>query len=138
MLCGTVTTIACTEDALMKFLLCSVGLLLLSMLTAYAADEKPAKRNTLTPKEVAGGWVLLFDGETTFGWKIEGEDWVKDGELVIGGETAASATVTSMYRDWQLHLRSQGDGKLVLHKGKGGSVSAGLTYRDCNLWATTG
>ena len=24
--------------------------------------------NTLTPKEIADGWVLLWDGETTFGW----------------------------------------------------------------------
>jgi hypothetical protein len=138
MLCGIVTTTTCTEDALMKSLLCSFGLLLLSTLIAYPADEKPAKPNTLTPKEVADGWILLFDGETTFGWKIEGEARVKDGELVIGGESAASATVTSMYRDWQLHLKSQGDGNLLLHDGKGGSVSAGLANQDLNLWATAG
>ena len=36
------------------------------------ADEK-AKPNTLTPKEIEDGWILLFDGETTFGWKVDGE-----------------------------------------------------------------
>jgi hypothetical protein len=43
MLCGSVTTITGTEDALMKSLLCSLGLLLLSTLAAYSADEKLAK-----------------------------------------------------------------------------------------------
>jgi Domain of Unknown Function (DUF1080) len=122
----------------MRGLLCTMGLFLAAALPCCAAEEKPAKRNTLTPKEVAGGWILLFDGETTFGWKIEGEARVKDGELVIGGESAASATVTSMYRDWQLHLKSQGEGNLVLHDGKGGSVSTTLTNQDLNLWATAG
>ena len=27
--------------------------------------------NQLTPEEVAEGWILLFDGETKFGWKAE-------------------------------------------------------------------
>ncbi len=27
------------------------------------------KPNALTPKEIADGWILLFDGETTFGWR---------------------------------------------------------------------
>src|SRR5580658_6632878 len=55
------------------------------------ANDKP-KPNTLTPKEIADGWILLFDGETTYGWKaIEFKDGkkaeisVKDGCLVISG-----------------------------------------------------
>ncbi|WP_439626930.1 3-keto-disaccharide hydrolase [Gemmata sp.] len=55
------------------------------------ADDKP-KQNTLTPKEIADGWLLLFDGETTFGWTIEGEVTVKDGWLVLGGTKATTAT----------------------------------------------
>ncbi|VTT97674.1 Secreted glycosyl hydrolase OS=uncultured planctomycete GN=HGMM_F11G08C09 PE=4 SV=1: DUF1080 [Gemmataceae bacterium] len=53
------------------------------------ADDKP---NTLTPKEIADGWLLLFDGETTFGWTIDGEAAVKDGWLVVGGTKATTAT----------------------------------------------
>ena len=34
-----------------------------------SADDKQPKPNTLTAKEIADGWILLFDGETTFGWK---------------------------------------------------------------------
>ncbi|MBA4188176.1 MAG: hypothetical protein C0467_09180 [Planctomycetaceae bacterium] len=55
------------------------------------ADDKP-KPNTLTPKEIADGWLLLFDGETTFGWTIDGEAAVKDGWLVLGGTKATTAT----------------------------------------------
>jgi len=62
----------------------AVGISLL--LAAAAAADGPAKPNTLTPKEIADGWVLLFDGETTFGWTlVEGEAVVKDGRLVVGG-----------------------------------------------------
>jgi len=25
--------------------------------------------NTLTPEEIRDGWLLLFDGETLFGWE---------------------------------------------------------------------
>lgn len=56
------------------------------------ADDKP-KPNTLTPKEIADGWLLLFDGETTFGWTPQGfkegdkapESKVNDGVLVLSG-----------------------------------------------------
>lgn len=50
------------------------------------ADEKDRTPNTLTKQEIADGWILLFDGETTFGWKVEGEARVEKGELVLGGE----------------------------------------------------
>src|SRR5437870_4004638 len=42
-------------------------LLLVIALPCQAQGDKP-KPNTLTPKEIADGWILLFDGETTFGW----------------------------------------------------------------------
>jgi hypothetical protein len=46
--------------------------------------------NTLTPQEVAEGWQLLFDGQTTRGWRGYNKDafpevgWgVEDGDLVV-------------------------------------------------------
>src|SRR5262249_5900431 len=53
------------------------------------------KPNTLTPKEIADGWILLFDGETTFGWDPEplkdgnkAKLAAKDGALIISGSGA--------------------------------------------------
>jgi hypothetical protein len=54
---------------------------------AHAADD-PAQ-NTLTDKEKAGGWKLLFDGKSTKGWhkykgKEIGDRWkVVDGTLAL-------------------------------------------------------
>lgn len=60
---------------------------------AFADDKDKPKPNTLTPKEIADGWILLFDGETTFGWELEGvkegkkpEVGAKDGVLTLSGK----------------------------------------------------
>lgn len=62
--------------------------------TPAVADEK---RYTLTAKEVTDGWLMLFDGETAFGWKVEGDAKVKDGVLILGGEKASKITTTSHF-----------------------------------------
>jgi len=43
-------------------------LLVLTAAPAFGGERKP---NTLTAQEIRGGWILLFDGETGFGWKNE-------------------------------------------------------------------
>ncbi len=60
--------------------------LLLTLLAALGGPALPAvagEPNTLTPEEIAEGWILLFDGETLFGWRPASEaDWhVADGVL---------------------------------------------------------
>lgn len=77
---------------------------------AWAADEKP-KINTLTPKEISEGWLLLFDGETTFGWKIEGEAKVEDGCLVLGGKKATRAVPTTRFGNCEVSLDYSCQGK---------------------------
>ncbi|HEV3142642.1 MAG TPA: hypothetical protein VGZ47_02040, partial [Gemmataceae bacterium] len=121
----------------MRLLLCLFGLSLFT-LAPVNADDKPAKPNALTSKEVADGWILLFDSETTFGWKIDGDASVKDGRLVIGGEKPSRGTITSMYRDWELYLDSEGEGQLTLTTGDGSKISAGLGTQKLKLWATGG
>jgi hypothetical protein len=90
-----------------------------------AADDKPS---ALTPKEIAEGWILLFDGETTFGWKVEGEAVVKDNALVLGGTKAAVATctVTPWLGAYDLHAETSGVGMLTFAFDNGHSGS-GLT-----------
>src|SRR5207249_3510698 len=67
----------------------------------HAQGDKP-KPNTLTPKEIADSWILLFDGETTFGWESKGKVRVEDGTLVLPDHKAAIKHSTT----WQdLELR---------------------------------
>ena len=44
----------------------------LTLALVAAATFVFAQPNTVTPEEAAQGWVLLFDGESLFGWTPEG------------------------------------------------------------------
>src|ERR1051326_2820723 len=56
-----------------------------AMLTAAPAFAGDAKPNTLSPQEVSQGWILLFDGDTSYGWVPRGDaKWqVQDGTLAV-------------------------------------------------------
>lgn len=58
---------------------------------ASAQDADTTQPNQLTRAEITEGWILLFDGETTFGWKVKGKARVEDGDLVLGGKVATKA-----------------------------------------------
>lgn len=65
---------------------------------ALADDKKDApKPHALTDEERTKGFVLLFDGETTFGWKVEGDAAVKDGKLIVGGQKDTKLTTTTSF-----------------------------------------
>lgn len=94
-----------------------------------AAPVKPAAPaanvNTLSEKEVAEGWLLLFDGETTFGWKVEGgEAKVEDGWLKFQAfeDFEFTATFATPFEDFELGFDSRCAGgrtnRLVLQGGK--------------------
>ncbi len=91
--------------------------LLLAALPARAADAPAA--NTLTPKEIADGWILTFDGETTFGWKVEGDAKVKDGALVLGGGKETKATMPLLAGRYWLRFESEGRGRVMFDTGNG-------------------
>jgi hypothetical protein len=66
--------------------------------------------NSLTPKETAEGWLLLFDGETTFGWRpVVGEVAVEDGALRIGGKQEARLDLEFGYFELTWEWRWEGD-----------------------------
>jgi len=81
-------------------------LLLFAAVLPVAAAEKP---NTLTPQEVADGWISLFDGETTFGWNVQGEVKAADGLLILGGKKQTTATLAFGYFEAAWELRWDGE-----------------------------
>jgi hypothetical protein len=85
----------------------------------FAQDSKP---NTLTPKEIAEGWLLLFDGETTFGWKRHVNLRIDAGQLVIGGDAEALVTTTAKFGDGVFsfehrHLSKRNESELAFRRG---------------------
>lgn len=79
---------------------------LASLIAACCLNSSPAHAaNALTPREIAEGWILLFDGETSFGWAPRGEaQWtVADGELTTHpGSGAGMLATTTEFADFEL------------------------------------
>lgn len=65
---------------------------LLTLVGSSTAAPPPAP----APKP-ADGWVMLFDGTTTFGWTVDGEAVVKDGELIVGGTKKTTLLTTAAF-----------------------------------------
>ena len=83
----------------MRSILAAFCVILAAALPCPAQGDKP-KPNTLTPKEIADGWILLFDGETTFGWKTEGAVKATEGMLVLG-EKGGMVVTTGRWVDYE-------------------------------------
>jgi hypothetical protein len=78
---------------------------LLALFLAAPCQGADTRPNTLTPKEIADGWILLFDGESTFGWTIDGDTKVRNGVLVVGGMGAATPSLATRFgTDFQLQF----------------------------------
>jgi hypothetical protein len=87
----------------MRATILTVLLTLAGALPAAAQDK--AKPNTLTPKEIADGWILLFDGATTFGWAIQGQAVINDGWLVVGGKEESTIISRSAFpSQWRIRF----------------------------------
>jgi hypothetical protein len=68
---------------------------LLVLLPALALGQaKKPSPSALTPQQLRRGEILLFDGETTFGWKISGQARVEQGVLILGGKKETTAEPT--------------------------------------------
>jgi hypothetical protein len=108
------------------------GLLIAAGLACGAAAADDNKPHTLSPQEAADGWLMLFDGETTFGWKIEGEAVVKDNALVLGGKKATVATCATRFGAYDLRAETVGVGKISFASDTG-TNSLGLTNQPTRL-----
>jgi hypothetical protein len=86
------------------FLASLIALAIVSFSVAASAAD-----NTLTEEERAEGWLLLFDGESLFGWKAHSEvDWtVVQGEIkATKGEVGLLCT-TSNWANYQMKVDFQ-------------------------------
>jgi hypothetical protein len=91
---------------------------LLFLIAAPIVAQEKSSSTALTPKEIADGWIMLFDGESTFGWKADGEAKVVGGNLQLsGGEKGASLTMPVPFAACDLRLEvasGSGNGELML------------------------
>lgn len=86
-----------------------------------------AQTNHLTPKASAEGWVLLFDGESLFGWTPEGgTDWkVADGAIVADGGESGWLRHNAVFGDFEMRFEfrtaSDGNSGVFLRSAKAGA-----------------
>ncbi|NLX97030.1 MAG: DUF1080 domain-containing protein [Rhodopirellula sp.] len=80
---------------------CLAALLVIAPGLSLAAEP-----NSLTPEEIAEGWILLFDGESLFGWKKAGNaDWkVADGAITASEGDAGLLVTTSQFGNYALKV----------------------------------
>lgn len=71
----------------------------------------PPSPTTLTPQQVADGWLLLFDGETPFAWTVQGDVELAHGQMIFR-QANASATYNPLLGDYDLRLSANGPGRL--------------------------
>src|SRR5262249_30072035 len=72
--------------------------------------------------------ILLFDGETAFGWKIDGDFKIDQGVLALGGTRETRATVTTEFGYCSIRFDADADNakdaKLVFNSYTGPFLNA--------------
>jgi hypothetical protein len=109
---------------------------------ASGSDEEAAIHNTLTAEEQAAGWVLLFDGESTDGWRGWNQEsfpetgWdVNGGNLVVfasdGSEAGLGGDIVSeaVFSDFELVFDFQ-----VSPVGNSGVFYRVVEHEGRDLW----
>ena len=105
--------------------LVALALALCLPLLLLAEDKKEPRQGpgALTPEEIRDGWLLLFDGETTFGWQIDGEAKVEKGVLILGGKKKTVARFTALFDGGKVELQGRSKGKGMVGIELGGAVT---------------
>jgi hypothetical protein len=104
-----------------------LGLVLALALAGLSRAADAPRHNRLTPQEIAEGWILLFDGETTFGWQSpNGSKWtIVDGMLAPQADKHGVLVTTTAFRDYDLTIqyRARRDSKYALFVGCNASAT---------------
>ncbi len=114
----------------MKYLMCLVAVCLTSNLFAESA------LNQLTDSEKRSGWQLLFDGESTDGWRNYNKDglsagWkIVDGALVRAEKGAGDIITEKKYKAFELSLEYK------ISKGGNSGVMFHVLEGDGPPWHT--
>jgi hypothetical protein len=95
-----------------------------------AAAPESAAHNTLTREEEAEGWVLLFDGTTTEGWRRYGGDDFPVGRWVVeNGELVGQSTSGDMEGGDIVTVAEFTDFELTFDFKVGPEGNSGVFYR---------
>lgn len=103
-----------------------------------AQNEDAAGTNTISARDAAAGWLLLFDGASTFGWAPRGEaKWaVADGALVPSGGRGFLSTTTP-FADFtlkaQVWVDDRANSGLFLRCPTSGEISEANAY-EVNIY----
>lgn len=85
--------------------------------------------NTLTPEEAAAGWMLLFDGATTDGWRGYGRDDMPESWVVEDGTLTLQASSGNMDGGDIITVETFTDFELTFDFKVGPRGNSGVFYR---------
>ena len=107
-----------------------------NQVSSEAVEPELPAMNALTAEEESDGWILLFDGKTTAGWKNFNQDtisgWmVEDGCLVglglggdIGGDIVSVGEYANFILKWDWKLGNHGNSGVMYHVLEGETYGA--------------
>jgi hypothetical protein len=75
---------------------------------AIHAAEKPL---TLSSREIADGWIILYYGDSTYGWSASGLLATGGGSLFVGGDSEGELTTHAVLGEGELRFRYRQLGK---------------------------
>ncbi len=73
-----------------------------------------------TKNSMASDWLKLWDGESTFGWQVQGNATIENKQLTLGGASQTTLTSTSPFLEFELEITTRNTDQLgvMIHKKK--------------------
>jgi hypothetical protein len=94
------------------------------VLLLIGQPAEPLKPIPIDQARAAAGGIKLYDGQSTYGWKVEGPVKLENGEMVLGGDRPVSArsTVALDRFEYLLELQGQGGAGSIVRLSDSGTV----------------